>query len=192
MLAMVRAERGQRGIDDHRSACSGTGVCTAATGAGRSARAGCKRPRSPVPVSVSVPVPEPGVSVRRCLFLSPRVCACGQLLEPFFKSPSIEERLAATSVASSVCARMSADLQRGGEGGGSVGAEVLADARKEWESVAKALLHGLYLGMNDLGKHPWSRRLRAHAPRPETADAAVPTPNLRPHNPRRLHPWPSA
>jgi proteasome component ECM29 len=74
------------------------------------------------------------------------------LLEPSFKSPSMEERIAATSVAASVCARMSADLQGGRvEGEGGVGEGVLAEVRREWEGVVGRLMYGLYLGMNDLG-----------------------------------------
>ena len=70
-----------------------------------------------------------------------------------------------TAVASSFCARMSADLLGEGEAGGSM-EEVLADVRKEWEVVAKTLFHGLYLGMNDLGMHLSSRCACAVEPRP--------------------------
>ena len=121
-----------------------------------------------VSVSVSVPQPQPVLCVSAlvclCLCCVP-VYVCDQLLEPFFKSPSMEERLAATSVASSFCARMSADLLGEGEAGGSM-EEVLADVRKEWEVVAKTLFHGLYLGMNDLGMHLSSRCACAVEPRP--------------------------
>jgi len=45
-----------------------------------------------------------------------------QLLEPYFKSPSIDERLAAIAVVSAFCTRMSAQME---EGGGGIA--------KEWE-----------------------------------------------------------
>ena len=77
-----------------------------------------------------------------------------ELLGPYFKSPSIEERLAAISVAERLAARMSAQLK-------PAGGSVVAEVAKEWEGLAAAVLHGLYLGMNDLG--PTRRAVRKAA-----------------------------
>jgi len=82
---------------------------------------------------------------RARLQLGPALLA---LIEPYFKSPSIEERLAAISVASALAARLSAHVD-GSEGADSA---VVAEVVPEWECLAADVLHGLFLGMNDLGQ----------------------------------------
>jgi hypothetical protein len=90
------------------------------------------------------------------------------VVEPFFKSPSMEERLAAISVAAAMHARMSAAVEGGerrsggtagglrsdatGEASGGVcSAAMLAEVLREWASIAPVAMRGLQLGMSDFG-----------------------------------------
>jgi len=84
------------------------------------------------------------------------------VVEPFFKSPSMEERLAAISVAAAMHARMSAveggERRSAGTAGGTgeasgdvCSAAMLAEVLREWASVAPVAMRGLQLGMSDFG-----------------------------------------